>query len=115
MKHILHIEDNHDFHVYINTMLGDLGNITSVVSLEKAHDAMNDIKYDLFIIDMVLEDGSGASIIGQLKKKHPGTPIIILSAHDVISSFTGLVDAVFNKAVLDFEELFNTAKKLINK
>ena len=114
MKHILHIEDNKDFHVYINTMLCDFVDVSSFCTAKEAREALAGIKFDLFLLDLVLQDGSGATIAKQLRADYPDTPIVILSAHSIITDFIEDADATFVKTTLDFDEFIATIKKLLN-
>lgn len=113
MKHILHIEDNVDFHVYINTMLGDFVDVSSFCTAKEAREALAGIKFDLFLLDLVLKDGSGASIAKELRQQYPDTPIVILSAHDIVTGFIDEADATFVKTTLDFDEFTDSIKKLL--
>lgn len=113
MKHILHVEDDTDFHTYVDTMLSEFVNITSVCSAREFRDALAGFEFDLFLLDLVLKDGSGASIAKELKRNYPDTPVVILSAHDAIHNCVEEADAAFVKTTLDFNKFGNTIKKLI--
>ena len=48
-------------------------------------------EYDCILVDIGLPDGNGLSLIRELKKFHPGTGIIIISAKNSIEDkITGL-------------------------
>ena len=113
MNNILHIDDDMDFHYYVKTMLSDFVNITSVCTEKELQDALVDNKYDLFIIDLVLKETSGASIAQDLKVKYPDTPIVILSAHEQLVKHISEADATFVKSVLDYDDFIATIKKLL--
>ena len=114
MKHILHVEDNTDFHVYVNTMLSEFVNITSVCTVKEFKETLPAFTFDLFLLDLVLQDGSGATIAKQLRTEYPNTPIVILSAHSVITNIIEDADATFVKTVLDFDVFTTTIKKLLH-
>lgn len=115
MKHILHVEDDTDFHFYVDTMLSGFVNVTSVCTAKEFREALVGFEFDLFILDLVLKDGSGASIARELRSEYPDTPIIILSAHDIITDFVDDADATFVKTVLDFDKFIETVKTLLAK
>lgn len=115
MKHILHVEDDTDFHYYVDTMLSDFVNVTSVCTKKESEEALIGFNFDLFLLDLVLQDGSGAKIAKELKAKFPGIPVVILSAHDIITNFIDDADATFVKTTLDFDEFISTIKKLLGE
>ena len=113
-NHILHIEDSEDFQFYIETMLEDVVTITSVSTIKEAREALIGIKFNLFLVDLFLPDGSGSRMAKELKKNYPDTPIVMLSAHDVVSDYNDEVDAIFVKTTLDLNLLVNKIKSLLN-
>ena len=113
MKNILHIEDDTDIHNYVETMLNDVANITSVVSIKDADVILQSDVFDLFILDLVLKDGSGYKMARKLKEIYPDTPIAILSAHNITSAIEE-ADASFFKNLINEDDFVNTIKKLLN-
>lgn len=53
-------------------------------TLAEGYEKMNLYKYDCLLIDIGLPDGNGLSLIKELKKLHPETGIIIISARNSI-------------------------------
>lgn len=39
-------------------------------------------KPDLVVVGLSLADGEGMNLLRQMKEKHPGTPVLVLSVHD---------------------------------
>lgn len=115
MKHILHVEDDSDFHFYIGAMLDDFVNITSVCTAKEFRESLTGFTFDLFLLDVVLRDGSGASIAKECRAKYPDTPIVILSAYDAITDVIEDADAVFDKSVLDYDVFIAEIKKLLGE
>ena len=113
MKHILHIEDNPDFQFYIQTMLEEVVNVTSVSSVKEARETILQKEFDLFLLDLFLPDGSGSRLAKELKEQFPYTPIVMLSAHDVASDYVDNVEATFIKTTLDFNVLVKRIKSLL--
>ena len=112
-NHILHIEDSEDFQFYIETMLEDVVTITSVTTIKEAREALIGIKFSLFLVDLFLPDGTGSRMAKELKEKYPDTPIVMLSAHDVVTDFDEEVDAIFVKTTLDLDALVKKIKSLL--
>lgn len=113
MQHILHVEDNVDYHTYVDTMLSDFVNVTSVYTAKELRETLSGFDFDLFIVDLVLQDASGASLAQELRNKYPDTPIVILSAHNTLVGCIDNVDAKFNKTVLEFDKFIAKIKKLL--
>lgn len=112
VKSILHIEDDSDFHMYVDAMLSDVAKVTSVYTRKEAEKLLVGSIFDLFVLDLVLKDSSGSILAKDLKQAYPDTPIIILSAHNV----TGAIDeaeASFVKSKLDEEGFITTVRKLL--
>ena len=113
-KHILYVEDSTDFQFYIETMLKDVVEVISVVSAKEAREAMEGVKFDLFLLDLVLPDATGSRMSKELREKYPGTPIVILSAHDIVTGFIEDADATFVKTTLDFDVFVDKIKSLLH-
>ena len=111
-KSILHIEDDPDIHSYVTTLLSDIANVTTVFTAKEAQQLLVGSVFDMFLLDLVLKDASGASIAAQLKDAYPYTPIIILSAHNVTGAIEE-ADASFIKSRLDEDTFIDTVKKLL--
>ena len=121
-KKILHVEDDSDFHTYVDALLFDVATIKSVFTVKEFNAALMEESYDLFILDLVLRDGSGFTMSKKLKIQYPDTPIILLSAHNVMSTdkkVTDVVDVVeeinasFIKGKLDEDAFISTVKDLL--
>ena len=111
-KSILYVEDDTDFHMYADALLHELANVTSVVSTMDARTLIAGSSFDLFLLDLVLKDGSGSGLARELKKLFPDTPIVILSAHNVTDVIEE-ADASFVKAGFDEDGFVNTIKQLL--
>ena len=118
-KNILQVEDDSDFHTYVDAPLYDVANVTSVFTVKEFNEALNNDSYDLFILDLVLRDGSGTSMSKKLKVTYPDTPIVLLSAHNVMMSESNVTDVVteldasFVKGKLDEDAFISTVTKLL--
>lgn len=89
---ILLIEDEPELLVTIQHYLEEEGFIvTTANSFLKASQKVNDHVYDCIVVDIMLPDGDGLSIIKQLKEVHSEAGIIIISAKNSLDDkLTGL-------------------------
>lgn len=111
-KNILHVEDDSDFHTYVDALLFDFANVTSVYTAKEFRELLTGSLFDMFILDLVLKDGSGSGMARELKSFFPNTPIVILSSHDVTGAIAE-ADATFIKGSLDEDKFIKTVKKLL--
>ncbi len=54
-------------------------------NLENGREATDTVAYDLVLLDLRLPDGSGLTLLNELRAAGKSTPVIILTAHDQIS------------------------------
>ena len=119
-KHILHVDDDPDIQAYVEALLSDIVNVTSVYTAKEFYELVDGIAYDLFILDLVLKDGSGFTMSKKLKKTHPDIPIVLLSSHQVTMSDDNVtdvvdeIDASFVKGRLNEKEFIETIIKLMS-
>lgn len=111
-KSILHVEDDGDFHMYVDALLEDIANVVSVYSVRDAMALLAGSKFDLFILDLVLKDGSGSGLAKKLNESFPGTPVVILSAHNITDAIVE-ADASFVKSSFDEDNFIDTVKGLL--
>lgn len=92
MKHIFLLEDDETLGRGITMAL--TGPETSVVcrtSLSSAREALEEDRFDLWILDVNLPDGSGLDLLRQVRAEGDATPVILLTANDLeLDEVTGL-------------------------
>ncbi len=65
--------------------------VTCGASLAQARQALAEAGFDLLILDVNLPDGSGLTLLRQLRAAGDGTPVILLTANDLeLDEVTGL-------------------------
>lgn len=83
MKRILIIEDDKLLNKILAYNLVSEGyDITSAVNAKTAADKLNNMEYDLVLLDINLPDGNGYDLCRIIKPKHPDTIVIFLTAND---------------------------------
>ena len=83
---ILLIEDDAVLGEAVRDYVAGLGHAVDwMQALEDARTAVSTVAYDLILLDLRLPDGSGLSLLSDLRRSGAATPVIILTAHDQIS------------------------------
>jgi len=82
---ILIVEDEQDLSLTIATFLEGEGNqVTKAETFTIAETKLNDLVFDLVLLDVTLPDGNGLNLIETIKNHNPSAGIIVLSARDQI-------------------------------
>jgi len=126
-KTILTVDDDIDILEQLKFQLeGANYNVISAGCQEEALEILKDAKFDLAILDLMMENmDSGFVICHYIKKLHPETPVIILTA---VTSETGMefdattheerswvkADILMDKPVRS-EQLLKEVHKLLNR
>lgn len=83
---ILLVEDNRELVENISGYLGKDGIVCEKADhKEEAIDKLASFEYDVVVLDLMLPDGNGLDVIEHVKKLHPETGIIILSAKNSLN------------------------------
>lgn len=119
MGKIFVLEDDRDIREVVKLMLESDDYI--VVSFANVHDFMNrdmtDIP-DLFILDVMLPDGSGLEVCEKIKSESnlSKPPVLIMSAHASLAQVTqGCSAEGFIQKPFDMEHFLNQVKTQIDK
>jgi two-component system OmpR family response regulator len=126
MAKVLMIEDDLEITELLETYLLRYNIILdSVVKPSLAKEKLQDIKYDLILLDLGLPEIDGLDFCKELKSSHPDTPIIISTARadvaDKVIAFENGADDYVAKPyeprelVARIEALIRRYKKVINK
>jgi DNA-binding response OmpR family regulator len=79
---ILHVDDNQDTRLLMAAVLGDAQyGVMTAGTVAEALQLAREIQFDLFILDIRLEDGSGIELCQQLKKLQPDVGVLYYSAY----------------------------------
>lgn len=101
------VEDARNMQVMMAELFAQLGNMTVVGSAGTEAEALMWLeesadRWDLAVIDLVLEQGSGMNVVTRAKKTHPKGRVVVFSGYaspGVSEHLKALgADAVFDKA-----------------
>lgn len=126
-KTVFIVDDDPDYLYQTVVHLEKAGyNVISALSQKEAEDIMDNLKPDIALFDLMMDqDDSGFVLCYKLKKKYPDVPVIIATAVSRETGFSfGLdsdeerkwikADAYLEKGVLS-EQLENEIKRLLEK
>lgn len=83
LNSILIVEDDQDLRTYLKDMLLDLGYTVQTSSDGiKALNVIKKLQPNLVILDLGLPNMSGETVCQEIRRKHPETKVIILTARD---------------------------------
>ncbi len=108
--HILHIEDDSDIVQVLYSMLENLADIVHTPSLNGARTLLNREDFDLIILDLSLEDGSGLDLLDEIKGR---CPVVIFSAQTPCPDVSAQVAAALTKSKTNNEQLLSCIKKAL--
>jgi DNA-binding response OmpR family regulator len=79
---ILHVDDNQDTRLLMAAVLGDAQyGVMTAGSVAEAMQLAREIEFDLFILDIRLEDGTGIELCRQLREIQPKVGVLYYSAY----------------------------------
>jgi two-component system response regulator PilR (NtrC family) len=79
--HVLYVEDHIDTIELVTLLLGEVGfNVTSRSTVRAALEVIAQQKFDLYLLDSWLPDGSGLDLCKKIREADPHTPIVFYSA-----------------------------------
>jgi DNA-binding NarL/FixJ family response regulator len=84
-RQILIVDDHPMTREGLSGLLGreaDLAICGEAGSVAQAHDLVKKLRPDLVITDITLPDKSGMEFVREMKKIHPGVPVLVVSMHD---------------------------------
>ena len=79
---ILHVDDNQDTRLLMAAVLGDAQyGVMTAGTVAEAMQLAREIEFDLFILDIRLEDGSGIELCQMLRDVQPNVGVLYYSAY----------------------------------
>ncbi|QLC72899.1 PAS domain S-box protein [Pseudomonas sp. LPB0260] len=80
---ILHVEDDADLRQVVAEQARELAEFVAAGSLAEARQRLGEGPYDLVLLDLGLPDGEGLELLEELHRRHPGLPVVVLSAQEL--------------------------------
>jgi DNA-binding response OmpR family regulator len=79
---VLHVDDDPDIRLMISASLQEFGYVVATAgSNAEALTLVGELKFDLFILDVRLPDGTGIELCQKIRKLQPGVPVLYYSAY----------------------------------
>ena len=110
---VLHVEDDPDVSLVVNTIVGEFAEIDNAASIAGARRMLEQNHYDLAILDISLPDGSGMELLPLLNSATPHIPVMVFSAREVALENMQEVTSALVKSRTDNTQLLATIKRLI--
>ena len=110
---ILQVEDDADVRQIVELILTDTADVVAARNLAEARQLLSVQHFDLVLLDVGLPDGSGLSLLPEIKRGHPATEVVIFSAQDVDQDIASQVSAALVKSATSNIKLIQTIKAAI--
>ncbi len=79
--HILVVDDDQEIRRLLSRYLTEQGfRVTPAADAREFHKRLDGDRYDLVVLDVLLPDGSGLDLCRLLRQRHPGLPVILVTA-----------------------------------
>ncbi|MCQ4317645.1 response regulator [Stutzerimonas zhaodongensis] len=112
---ILHVEDDEDLRVLLARLVEPLEiDLEGAATLAEARSLLDEQRYDLAIIDLMLPDGDGSELFDKLAQTVPPPPVIIFSALDAPVHDSRLALRQLVKSRHDGDELAALIQQLLH-
>jgi signal transduction histidine kinase/DNA-binding response OmpR family regulator len=113
--HVLHIEDDPDVQRIVATISQDFATFEFAATLREARARLQERRFDLILLDIMLPDGSGWELIDEVGQLVPSPPVVVFSAKDATVAERGRAAAVLVKSRTSNEQLLQTIKGLLER
>ncbi len=110
---VLQVEDEADVRKIVELILTDTADVVGASTLQEARQQLDQQFFDLVLLDVGLPDGSGLTLLPEIKHRHPKTAIVIFSAQDVGQDIASQVSAALVKSATSNIKLIQTIKAAI--
>ncbi len=113
---VLHVEDDDSLVEMLQTTLESEADVAVAHSLAEARGWLSRDRFDLVILDMGLQDGSGLDLLPLLRGEHPSAPPVVLySATEASREVAAQVEAALVKSRDSIEQLLFTVRQLARR
>ncbi len=80
MKKLLIIDDDCDLLQFLRAVFGGLYDVTTARSAEDAAEQLAAAPVDIILLDVILPGIDGIAFLKQVRRDHPGLPVVMISA-----------------------------------
>jgi PAS domain S-box-containing protein len=102
---VLHVEDDNDLHQVICAMVGPFFELEKAPSLAVAQKRIRESHFDVVILDLILPDGSGWSLLPVIREVQPHARVVILTGTDMTEAESRKVESALLKSHISVSEL----------
>ncbi|MBT3358295.1 MAG: PAS domain S-box protein [Rhodospirillales bacterium] len=111
---ILHVEDDENVLRIVSVLVDEMGTVTAAKTLREARALMEANPFDLVILDLMLPDGKGETLLPFLNRPdRPSTPVIVFSAKDISRDTAKSIEVALIKTQTSNDELLNIIRSTI--
>ena len=111
---LLHVEDDTDIAKVVKTLLGHEIDVVHAAGLQAAHDHLERESFDLILLDIGLDDGSGLTLIPFVRRLQPPIPVVIFSGQELEDDLLEDVHAALVKSRTTNGKLLDTIHHVIS-
>lgn len=113
---ILHVEHDEDISKIVSLTLSENANVTNITTLAEAERIIDELVFDLIIIDYKFPNGTCEQLIDKIKiSPNQDANLVILSAYEINPSIAEKVNMVICKTKVSNEQLLKCLEPFINK
>lgn len=112
---ILHIDDDDDSRELFAAALAGRGLLFGATSLASARAILEERRPDAIVLDLGLPDGSGESLLADIKRWDKPLPVIVYSAQEIGEEVRQLADAVLVKSRRALPKLTATVLDIVDR
>ena len=102
-----------DVRQVVATLLGQTAEVMAAASVGEARQKLAERSYDLLVLDLSLPDGSGLTLLPDLRRQMALVPVLVFSAHESGAEVAREVAQVLVKSRTSNDQLLAAIKTLI--
>ncbi|HEX5843400.1 MAG TPA: CHASE domain-containing protein [Pseudomonas sp.] len=110
---VLHIEDDLDLRRVIAEQGRALADFIPAGNLAQARQLLERGDFELILLDPGLPDGNGLELLAEIRRQHPGLPVVVLSSTELNGEQLDLVEAALAKSRTDTQHFLNVLARLL--
>jgi len=110
---MLLVEDDADARAILLARVGTLAQVDVADSVLAGRQRLAQERYDMVVLDLILPDGSGFSLVPDINALQPGAWVTVLSGSELDPAKQDLVHQVLVKSVRSTEELLATIRRAV--